>query len=89
MMMAYQYISILYPFLSFVLIQKKQKIKDNPNGSARLSGHRHRSDPMNGNVSGYGEDQIWRLLSCSLYRYQLAGKNLRTSISDFCFTHFA
>ena len=26
--------------LSFVLIQKKQKIKDNPNGSARLSGHR-------------------------------------------------
>jgi hypothetical protein len=56
MMMAYQYIWILYPFLSFVLIQKKQKIKDNPNGSARLSGHRHRSDPMNGNVSGYGED---------------------------------
>ena len=54
--MAYQYIWILYPFLSFVLIQKKEKIKDNPNGSARLCGHRHRSDPMNGNVSGYGED---------------------------------
>ena len=28
---------------SFALMQKKQKIKDNPNASRRLSGHRHLS----------------------------------------------
>ena len=34
-------ISLLFRFaFSFALMQKKQKIKDNPNGSARLSGQR-------------------------------------------------
>jgi len=65
--------------LSFALMQKKQKIKDNPNGSARLSRQRHHSSLLStrditlllrvstviyGNSSSYLYDHFSKFSTC-------------------------